>query len=257
MKKLISIILFLFSIGSQAQVIERSDPPRLYNNFSRNHPDFLNLDEARQLEEKLVRFSEETSNQVCVVIVDDLGGLEPSDYATRLINQWGIGKKGVDNGAVVLLQLNEDHGGRDAIGVGYGLEGAIPDLATKRIRDEELEPNLKAGNNFEALDRTTTRLMQLAKGEVDVADDTPKRTRGSHSPGFSTFIIAIVILLIIIKMFRGGGGTTFSRRGRNYWGGGFGGFGGGFGGFGGGGSGGGFGGFGGGRSGGGGSSGSW
>ena|SRR6218665_95074 len=252
-------IALLLVLGLRAQVAPRPDPPRLYNNLSQHHPDFLSRGEAAQMEEKLEQFSNETSNQICIVIVDELNGYEPADYATRLLNEWGVGQKGKDNGVVVLLQLKPGKGGRDFIQTGYGLEGAIPDLATKHIREEELEPLLKQGRNFEALDKTTDRLMQLAKGEINVKNYT--RNRGGSLPGKSltALIILIVVILILKSMFGGGGGTTFSRRGRTYWGGGFGGFGGsGFGGFGGGGSSGsGFGGFGGGRSGGGGSGGSW
>lgn len=256
------IIALLLLAGMRAQVAERPNPPKLYNNLSQHHPDFLNPAEATQLEEKLERFSNETSNQICVVIVDDLNGYEPADYATKILNEWGVGQKGADNGVVILLQLKPGKGGRDFIAVGYGLEGAIPDLATKRIRDEELEPGLKSGRNYEALDKTTDRLMQLAKGEIDVKNYTRRNNRGVPKHSVTVIIIIIVVILILRSMFGGGGGggTTFSRRGRHYWGGGLGGFigGGGFGGFGGGGSGGGgFGGFGGGRSGGGGSGGSW
>jgi len=256
MRRIIVFIgFFLVLFSSIAQLAPRPNPPRLYNNLSINHPDFLNSSEAEQLEQKLAAFSSETSNQICIVILDDLNGYEPSDYATKLINAWGIGKKESNNGVVVLLQLNAGRGGRDFIAVGYGLEGAIPDLATKRIRDKELEPNLKQGQNFTALDQTTERLMQLAKGEINVKDYAPARRSERGSRKGSLLIIVIVVIIFLVKMFRGGAGTTFSRGGRNYWGGGFGGFGGS--GFGGGSSGGGFGGFGGGRSGGGGSGGSW
>lgn len=251
------LILVLAMFAAPAQIAERPDPPRLYNNLSENFPGFLSRSEAAEMEEKLEQFSNQTSNQICIVIVDDLGGYEPGDYATKLLNDWGVGQKGVDNGIVVLLQLNKNGGGRDFIQTGYGLEGAIPDLATKRIRTEELEPNLKNGQNFLALNNTVERLMQLAKGEVDVENYTRHSGRGKTKMS-TVIIIIIVIIFILLRNFFGGGGTTFSRRGPTYWGSGFGGFGGGFsGGFGGGSSGGGFGGFGGGRSGGGGSGGSW
>lgn len=254
---ILSLFLLLSVISGTAQLAPRPNPPTLYNNLSKNHADFLSSSQAAQMEQKLERFSMETSNQICIVILDDLNGYDPSDYATKLMNAWGIGKKGSDNGILILLQLNPGRGGKDFIAVGYGLEGAIPDLATKRIRDEELEPRLKSGDFYGALDATTDRLMELAKGEINAKDYAPERS-GRRSKGSSLIIIILVVIFMIIKMF-GGGGTTFSRGGRSNWGGGFGGFGGGFGGggFGGGSSGGGFGGFGGGRSGGGGSGGSW
>ncbi len=264
MRRLIILIQLLLLVSAGfSQIPARPDPPHLYNNLSQNHADFLSRSEAARLEEKLEQFSNETSNQICVVIVDDLSGDEPAHYATTLLNEWGVGKADKNNGIVILLQLNADKGGHDFIAIGYGLEGAIPDLATKRIRDEELYPHLKRGENFEALDKTTDRLMQLAKGEISVKDYTRhSRKRGVSKSQIILIIIAVIIFLIIKGIFGGGGGgTTFSRRGRTYWGSGFGGFGGGgFGGgssWGSGGGSGGWGGFGGGRSGGGGSGGSW
>ncbi len=256
MRRIAGILFLVLTVFVlRAQLPERPSPPKLYNNLSQNFPDFLNGQEAAQLEEKLEQFSNETSNQICVVIVDDLGDYDPSDYANKLFNSWGIGQKGVNNGIVVLVQLNATKGGRDFIEVGSGLEGAIPDLATKRVREEELEPNLKSGQHFAALNNTVERLMQLAKGEVNEKNYTRQSGRGKTKMSTIIIIIIIIVFVILRNLFGGGGGTTFSRGGRTYWGG-FGGFGGG--GFGGGSSGGGgFGGFGGGSSGGGGSGGSW
>ncbi len=255
MRKIICL-LFLFLFGSlSSQIAQRPNPARLYNNLSKNFPDFLKANEALQMEEKLEQFSNQTSNQICIVIVDDLNELEPADYATRIINEWGIGKKASDNGIVILLQLKPGKGGRDFIAIGYGLEGAIPDLATKRVREEELYPYLKKGENYTALDKTTDKLMQLAKGEVNVQDYIRQSSNRSSDRTLPTIIFIIVIIIFIIRRFfgGGGGGYTYSGHGRStFWGGGFG-----SGGFGGGGSGGGFGGFGGGRSGGGGSGGGW
>ena len=221
------------------------------------------------MEEKLEVFANETSNQICLVVVDDLTGYDASDYSFRLGNQWGVGKKDMNNGIVVLVKPTGKEGGRDLfIAVGYGLEGAIPDLATKRIRDNEMQPLLKEGRYYEALDKGTDVLMKLAKGEINVQDYTRAAKHGhSERSPMSLIIIVIVVLIILRSMFRGGGGgSTLSRAGRSiFWGsmlgGGFGrgsggGWGSGGGGFGGGG-GGGWGGFGGGSFGGGGSGGKW
>ncbi len=251
MRKILGLLfIFLFSV-IQSQIEPRPSPAKLYNNLSKNFPQFLTSSEANQMEQKLEQFSKETSNQICIVIVDDLNDLEPADYATKIINEWGVGKKDADNGIVILLQLKPGKGGRDFIAIGYGLEGAIPDIATKHIREQELYPYLKSGNNFMALDKTTDKLMQFAKGEINVKDYV-KQKKDSLLPVI--LFIVILIFIIIRKIGGGGGGSTFSSGGRTiFWGGGFGG-----GGFGGGSSGGGgFGGFGGGSSGGGGSGGGW
>lgn len=261
MKQLLAFLAFLLlSFTGYSQVAPRPEPFRLYNNLSREFPDFLSSDEAARLEEKLEQFSNATSNQICVVIVDDLNGEDAAQYSFKIGNEWGVGKKGFNNGVVILIKPTGSAGGRDlAIAVGYGLEGAIPDLATKRVREENMYPYLKAGDNYTALDKGTDVLMQLAKGEINVKDYT--RQRRDRGGNFSTvaIIIFIIIFIILRNLFGGGGGRgyTYSRGGRNiFWGGGFGGGGGSWGG-GSSGGGGGWGGFGGGSFGGGGSSGKW
>ncbi len=262
MKKIISFLFFIFLYPAFAQIVERPDPQRLYNNLSKEFPDFLNPSEAAALEEKLEVFSNSTSNQICVVVIDDLNGYDASDYAIKLGNEWGVGKKNVNNGVVILIKPSGGKGRRDLfISVGYGLEGAIPDLATKRIREEEMYPYMNQGNYYEALDRATSVLMKLAKGEINVQDYSRSNRKERGQGGRGSILIIIIVVIIFLIIFRnrgGGGGYTFGRGGRSYWGG----FGSGFGGgsWGGGGSssgGGGWGGFGGGSFGGGGSGGSW
>lgn len=257
-RQLLVIFLFITAV-IYAQVPARPTPQRLYNNLSSEYPNFLSSGEASQLEERLEQFSNETSNQICVVIVDDLNGLPASDFATQLGNEWGVGKKNFNNGIVILVKPTGGAGQRDLfIAVGYGLEGAIPDLATKRIRDEEMYPYLKNGENFKALMNAVNRLSQLAKGEINVKDYTRQRSGRGGRPPYLTIIILVVVVLIIRAFFGGGGGGgyTYGRRGRSYggWGGGWGGgsWGGGSSG-----GGGGWGGFGGGSFGGGGSGGKW
>ncbi|MBA2613981.1 MAG: TPM domain-containing protein [Bacteroidetes bacterium] len=251
MRRILSFI-FLILVGVvSSQIAERPNPQRLYNNLSKEFPEFLNAQQSMQLEEKLEQFSNQTSNQICVVIVDEFNGTDAADYATKIINEWGIGKKGSNNGIVILVKPTGGANGRDLfIGIGYGLEGAIPDLATKRIREEEMYPYLKAGDNYTAIDKATDKLMALAKGEINVEDYSRQSNNKNNTTALVIIIVVIVLLLRIF--FGGGGGRTFSSGGSTtFWGGG--GFGSGFSG----GGSGGFGGFGGGSSGGGGSGGSW
>jgi uncharacterized protein len=266
MKKFLFILLLLIghinnSLAQTDGIPNKPKPDRLVNNLSKEYPNFLSSQEAQLLENKLENFSNETSNQIVIVIVDDLNGYEPWDFATRLGDKWGVGQEKEDNGIVILIKPTGGQGNRkNHIAVGYGLEGVIPDLATKRIQENELIPYFKQGKFYEGLDRTTDVLMSLAKGEYNAKTYVKKQ----NSNGLIKAIIIIVIIFIFfIIRFRnnngGRGGTTLG--GGSHRGGGgffFGGFGSGYGGgFGGGSSGGGFGGFGGGGFGGGGSGGSW
>lgn len=257
MRKLFSAtLLFIYAICA-SQIAPRPVPAKLYNNLSKEFPDFLHPAQAEKIEQELQAFSNQTSNQICVVIVDDLNGYEAADYATKIINEWGIGQKDLNNGVVILIKPTGGAGGRDLfIAIGYGLEGAIPDLATKRIREEEMYPYLKKGDNYSAIKNACQKLMQLAKNEIDVKDYTKQNNAETwvQNHPLLFFIIIILIFMLLKAIFgggKGGGGYTYNHTGRHYYGGGWGG------GFSSSGGGTGFGGFGGGSSGGGGSGGKW
>ncbi|MGI4867169.1 MAG: TPM domain-containing protein [Janthinobacterium lividum] len=259
---LLTLLLWLSVVlATQAQdVPPRPDPPRLVNDLAH----VMQPQEVDALEQKLVTYNDSTSSQIAVVTVPSLGGNEIADYAQKLYESWGIGRKGKDNGILVLVSIQE-HQAR--IQTGYGLEGAVPDALAKRIISNTLVPAFKQNQYYAGLDRGTDQLIALAKGEykADPTDARPQGRRDRSGSGAGFWIIIGVLVLVFLLRSRGGGG----RGGRGGIGGGFippiifgdfsggrGVFGGGGGGFGGGG-GGGFGGFGGGSSGGGGASGSW
>ena len=254
---LLALLWLLPVLAASAQGLPpRPNPPRLVNDLAH----LMQPAEADALEQKLVSYNDSTSSQIAVVTVPTLDGDEIADYAQKLYESWGIGRKGKNNGILILV-AQQEHTAR--IQTGYGLEGAVPDALAKRIISNVLVPAFRQNQYYAGLDRATDQLIALAKGEykADPEDAQPQgRREGGGGPPF-WLIIGILVLVFIMLRNRGGGGG----RGNRGFGGGFippiifggGGFGGGGGGFGGGGGGGGFGGFGGGSSGGGGASGSW
>lgn len=252
---LFSSVLLLTSLFSFAQPDGLPDKPRekkLVYNLSQKAPDFLSGDETDRLEKKLETYANETSNQVAIVVVDDLGGMEVADYATRLGTKWQVGQEKFKNGVIILIvDPTGGAGTRDAfIAVGYGLESVIPDIVAKRIVENEIIPEFKNGNYYAGLDKAVEKVIGFAKGEYN-SDEYANKGRGTGGI-LKYIIIAIVIIIILSRFFGRGGGMTMTRYGGTFWGGSFGG-----GGFGGGGGGGGFGGFGGGSFGGGGAGGKW
>jgi uncharacterized protein len=229
----------------------------LANNLSKEFPTFLSAQEEAQLEKKLEDFANQTSNQIVIVIIDDIAGLEAYDFATRLGQKWGVGQSKADNGIVILIKPTGGKGQRKYfIAPGYGLQGVIPDLTCRQIEESELIPNLKSGNYFEALDKTTDVLMALAKGEYN-SDAYGKKHSSRRVPLGVIIPLIFIILFIIARSSKGGGGSGSGglSMGTGFFLGSMMGGGRGFGG--GGGSSGGFGGFGGGGFGGGGSGGNW
>ncbi len=259
MKWLLIAILFGISGFTSAQSFERLKKREntLVYNFSKEYPEFISKGDQQRINQKLIQFSRETSNQIVVVVVDDLGDLEPYAYATELGHKWGVGLDKFDNGVVVLIKPTGGKNQRKThIAVGYGLEGAIPDALAKRIVENELIANFKSGQYAKGIDEATSVLMKLASGEIS-EKNYRKRSKSLKQIGLLVFfIIVIVVYLVGRNKNNGNDSMGMSSRGFFYgamFGSSFGGgrSSGGFGG------GGGFGGFGGGGFGGGGAGGSW
>ncbi len=85
------------------QLPDQMSPPRLVNDFA----GLLDEAQRRSLEQKLADFDRETSTQITVVTVDDLDGYAPADYAQRLHDKWGVGRKGKDNGILILVKPSQ------------------------------------------------------------------------------------------------------------------------------------------------------
>jgi uncharacterized protein len=193
---------------------ERPNPPTLVNNLSKEFPDFLSASEQADLEQKLVRFSDSTSNQVVIVIVDDINDLDPEQYATAIGRKWGVGQKDKNNGIVILVKPTGGQGQRKIfISIGKGLEGAIPDAIANRIVDQEIVPHFKTGDNYGGLNAATDVLMSLAKGEYNYKD----YQKGNSGTTYLPIIIFVIILVILISSRRRAGGAySIGRRGMFY-----------------------------------------
>jgi uncharacterized protein len=263
----LSLVVLFFTItidGVFSQNIpDRPVPPRLVNDFA----GLLSTQDVSMLEQHLVAFNDSTSTQIAIVIVPSIEGYDISDYAQRLAEKWGIGRKGLNNGVLILAKpKTADSKGEVFIAQGYGLEGAIPDITCGEIVDIEILPAFRKGDYFGGLSSAANTLMALARGEF-TAEQYGQKAKKNAGKGVPVGLI-IFIVFIVIAMISGKSGGSNNKHigtgGLPFWlllgmmGSGRGSHGGSWGGFsGGGGVGGGFGGFGGGSFGGGGAGGSW
>ncbi|MEP6538140.1 MAG: TPM domain-containing protein [Bryobacteraceae bacterium] len=227
--------------------------------------DFANVispQSRQELERYCALVEKATGAQMAFVTMDTLDGEPVDDVANNLYRQWGIGKKGTDEGLLLLLIIKDK---RSRLEIGRGLEPYITD-ATSGTTLREMRPSLRTGNYGEAFysaAHTLGNRIAQAKG-VTLDDATYKPRQRRQAPTeipWPMVVGGILLLLFLIKSGGGGGGGLLAGMllGNLLGGGRRGGGGGGFGGYdsGGGGSGGGFGGFGGGDSGGGGASSDW
>jgi len=255
---ILSCLLVFFSGWAQSiDNIIKTKPTVLVNDYA----GVLSAEEKQSLERTLVAYDDSTSNQITVVLVKTLGTNPIEETALKIYRSWGIGNKTTNNGVLILAAIDDR---QIRIEVGYGLEGAIPDITANQIIRNDIGPNFKSGDYYQGLVAASNSLVKAAAGEYKAPkgyNDRGKRSRGGN-------IIGIIVIIVLVVIFGGiggggGGGGFMSRRGYRgvgptvFWPGGGGGWSGGGGGGGWSGGGGGFGGFGGGSSGGGGASGSW
>jgi len=246
MKYLIIKLFIVFAIVFSPEVFRGQIPSKpsdekLVNDFA----DILTPEQEKKLEDSLESFAVNTSNQIAVVTVRDLNGMDPNQFAFEILDKWGIGKKGKDNGVVMLIKPKQGKNDRGyiAIQVGYGLEGAIPDATTKMIIEKIMIPYFKQGEIYDGIFKGVEAIEKLAIGEFNKKDFVKK-----DKPINWSAVITLLVLLLIFFLSgkkgggRGGrgmrnfifftGGTSFSdfSGGNGSFGGGFGGFGGGTGG---------------------------
>jgi len=122
------------------------------------------LDAAQQqaLRAKIRAFEQRKGSQVVVLVVDRAGDAGIEDYAVRVFGNNAIGRKGSDDGVLLVVAKDER---QVRIEVGYGLEGAIPDALAGRIISEFLTPKFREGDFFGGIDAAVDRLIGLIDGE--------------------------------------------------------------------------------------------
>jgi uncharacterized protein len=266
MKNMFKKIIFSLGLVLCTLLAFAQDFPQRSNTLVTDYTNTLSPDNKQQLESKLVAYNDSTSTQIAVVIMKSTGNYDINDYAQQLLRKWGIGQKDKNNGILVLVAVGDR---KVSIQTGYGAEGAVPDILTQQIIQNDFKPHFKQGDYYGGLDAGTTNLIKAMKGEYK-AEKKPSKQGNGGASGFIILIIVVVILALVFRRRGGGGGGQIigrrggaspfwwfmagnmlggSSRGGSDWGG--------FSGGGDSGGGGGFGGFGGGSGGGGGSSGSW
>jgi len=202
--KYISIILLTaFSWTLNAQDIpERPNPPTLVTDYTGT----LTPDQLATLEYKLVAFNDSTSTQIAVVLVKSLKGYDVADYTYRLAEKWGVGQKGKNNGAVILIKpKSASEKGEAYVASGYGLEDVIPDAICKRIVDNEMIPRFREGDYYGGIDAATTVMIDLAKGKYTAAQYNKK-----HDSGPVGLIVPVIILLVVLFAIRAGRASSHS-----------------------------------------------
>jgi uncharacterized protein len=159
----------------------------------------LSADQLTRLEQKLAAFEARKGSQIAVLIVATTNPETIEQYSIRVAEQWKLGRKGVDDGALLLV-AKDDRAVR--IEVGYGLEGALPDAIAKRIIEDIIVPRFKSGDFYGGIDAGVDVLIKVVEGEP-----LPPASEQGHASGDSgspllLFTVGIFVVVILASVLR-------------------------------------------------------
>jgi uncharacterized protein len=238
-------LFFLALVRLNAAEVIPPKPTGYFNDYA----GVVSKEAAHRFNERLAQFERDTSNQVVVAVFPKMqSDSDIADYTQRVAQAWGVGQKDRRNG-VVLFVFTEDR--QMFIQVGYGLEGALPDITAFDITEYHIKPYFRVGDYEGGLATGIDLICKAILGEYKGSGKTVAEQRGNvRAPSLLFFVIFVIVLIVISRVMRRLGGYGYSRRGGPIFfpmgggggggssgGGGFSGFGGGGGSFGGGGAG--------------------
>lgn len=196
---IIAVFLGFFFVSSSHAQYKIPEIPKKQTSVY-DYSKLLSSSEARSLEQKLVRYSDSTSTQIVVIIINSSNGEDLNYLASKWGEKWGIGQKGKDNG-IVLMMAKGDR--KVAIQAGRGTEARLTDLMATKIVELRIIPEFKRGDYYSGLDKGTDGIFEVLTGEFK---ETRKRKSNKKGKGlFGVIPFLIIIILFIIFRNRGGG----------------------------------------------------
>ncbi|MDQ2867253.1 MAG: TPM domain-containing protein [Verrucomicrobiota bacterium] len=214
-------------IGSALCAAAETIPPKPPKYFN-DEAGIVSPGVASRLNEQLAQFERDTSDQVVVAIYKKMeSDSDIADYTQRVAHAWGVGQKATRNGAVLFVYV-DNH--KMFIQVGYGLEGALPDITAFDITERHIKPHFKTGD-YEGGIVTGVDLIEKAirgeyKGTGSTVAEHSQHDSGGTTPLF-VFLIMLILFFFMVRAARRNGGYRYNGLGGPFiasgWGGGGGG----------------------------------
>jgi uncharacterized protein len=155
----------------------------------------LSASEVSNLNQAIRAFETRKGSQIAVLIVPTTDGEAIEAFSLRVAEAWKIGRKKIDDGALLVIAKNDRH---LRIEVGYGLEGALTDVTSKRLIDEDITPKFKAGDFSGGVSAGVDRMIRTIDGEKLPMPEPPQWQAPAQSfdPSylFNPFLIIPVLL---------------------------------------------------------------
>lgn len=159
----------------------------------------LTATQRAELEAKLAAFEAKKGSQVAVLIVPTTQPEAIEQYSIRVVDRWKLGRKGVDDGALLLVAKNDR---KMRIEVGRGLEGVIPDAIAKRIVAEYIAPRFRDGDFYAGIVAGVDRILALVEGESLPAPAATWQGASGERDWFDVFVFGLVALVVLHGLLR-------------------------------------------------------
>ncbi|PYK17240.1 MAG: hypothetical protein DMF36_01095 [Verrucomicrobia bacterium] len=197
----------LLATKSPAAEIIPPKPDRYFNDYA----SVVSKSVALRFNEELAQFERETSDQVVVAIFPKMqSDSDIADYTQRVAQAWGVGQKERRNG-VVLFVFVQDR--KMFIQVGYGLEGALPDITAFDITEYRIKPHFRTGDYEGGIATGIDSIFKAIRGEYKGSGKTVAEQHRGGASNIWFFIIFMIVLIIISRVLRRLGGWGYSSRG--------------------------------------------
>ncbi|WP_434032689.1 TPM domain-containing protein [Cupriavidus sp. a3] len=157
----------------------------------------LTRDQRETLEQKLAAFEARKGSQLSILVVPSTQPETIEQYSLRVVEQWKLGRKRVDDGALLII-AKDDRTLR--IEVGYGLEGILTDATSKRIISEIIVPRFKQGDFYGGLTAGVEGMVQVVDGEPLPPPKTA--VAGERDPVRQYMPIVLVLTLVLAGVLR-------------------------------------------------------
>jgi len=151
----------------------------------------LSAEDRASLTASLATLEKDKGAQIAIVLLPTTQPETIEQFGIRLAEAWKIGRKGVDDGVIVIVAKDDR---RMRIEVGYGLEGAIPDAIAKRIVAEQMAPKFREGDYAGGLRASVETLDKVIRGEALPAPAAPVSTSNSDSGDMLTFLLIVLFM---------------------------------------------------------------
>jgi uncharacterized protein len=202
---LVAALLASLAIESRAAEVIPPKPDRYFNDYA----GVVSKEAAYRFNEQLAQFERETSDQVVVAIFSKMqSDSDVADYTQRVAQAWGVGQKDRRNGVVLFVFIRDR---KMSIQVGYGLEGALPDITAYDIRANHIQPYFRNGDYEAGLATGIDLICKAIRGEYKGSGKAvAEQHRGGGAPSLLFFIIFVIVLIIISRVMRRLGGYGYS-----------------------------------------------